>query len=58
MKASELILLLQKIIDEHGDLPVYYWDEYEYREVEKAEYSEAKKADLFVDPLPERIELS
>ena len=29
MRASELIIKLQKIIEESGDLPVIYWNETE-----------------------------
>ena len=27
MKVSELIVILQKVVEEHGDLPVLSWDE-------------------------------
>lgn len=59
MKASELILALQKAIEEHGDLEVKTsdgWEFYDTTEVKKAIVERNNKGELF-DKLIEVFEI-
>ena len=36
MQASELIAKLQELVQQHGDLPVWHWDDYDFFDIEIA----------------------
>jgi len=58
MKASEMILVLQEMINEHGDLPLFTNDDGRDYEVKRLEYNKAQeKSSWNPKPLPEHIEV-
>jgi len=36
VQASELIAKLQELVQQHGDLPVWHWDDYDFFDIEIA----------------------
>ncbi len=41
MKISEIQAQLQKILDEHGDLPIYFWDDWTETQIQNVDVTTA-----------------